>query len=486
MKAYSYILILMTSLWAGASILLAQTDTLSSVSNQPTLSDAESSGNPVYVIPIQGQIENGLVYVIRRGLKEAAARNAQAIIFDMDTPGGAVNSTEEICKMLKSTDIPLMTYVEGNAISAGAIIALTTHQIYMTSGSKIGDAMPIAMGQQLGEAEREKIESYVDGLMRSNCEFSGRNTDLGTAMVRRNFEFTIGDEMISPEGELLTLTDQEAARTYGDPPAPLLSEGTVEDFSDMMTRANLSGAEIVRMEVTGLEKLARFIAAMAPILMMVGMAGIYLEIQSPGIGLPAIVAGMCLGLFFFGHHIAGLAGMEEVLLFGLGVVLLLVEFFVLPGFGIAGFLGLGLILTSFLTSMFEQLPGEPILPTWETLQMPIMNISISLGASTLLIMLIMRYLPGRGPFRGLVLSTILNQPDPDPAVLSSYTSPVSAGEHGETSTDLHPAGTAMFGEHRLDVVTRGEYIEKNRPIIVAEVHGGRIVVEERSNEELTE
>lgn len=442
----------------------------------------EKPDGPVYVLPIEGQIENALIYVVRRGLQEADARNAAALVIKMHTPGGAVNSTEEICRLLRGSQIPLYTLVDGNGISAGAIIALTTPTIYMTPGSKIGDAMPIAMGQQLGEAEREKVESYVDGLMRSNTEFSGRDSGLGTAMVRRNFEYKIGDEIISPEGQLLTLTNGEAERLVGDPPRPLLSKGTVEDLNEMLEREGLANREMIELVPTGLEKVARFIAALAPLLMMIGLAMIYLEFQTPGFGIPALTAAFCLFLFFFGHHIAGLSGSEDVLIFLIGICLILVELFVIPGFGVVGVIGGGLIVVSLLSAMVERMPGQPVLPSWELLQGPVANLSMALGATAVLITLMVRYLPGHGPFRQLVLGTTLARTPETPAG-GAFAVGVRVGDCGRASTDLHPGGSARFAERKLDVVTRGEYIAAGQPVCVAELHGSRVVVEKAPTEE---
>ena len=444
--------------------------------NMPTRAEEVAEAGPVYVIPIEGQIENALIYVIRRGLKEAHASDASAIVLKMHTPGGAVASTEVICDLLKSTDIPVYTLIDGNGISAGAIIALTTKTIYMTPGSKVGDAMPIVMGKTLGDNEREKVESYVDGLVRSNAEFSKRNKELGTAMVRRNFEFKIGERVISPEGQILTLTNLEAEELFGDPATPLLSKGTVEDLSEMLAREGLSEATIVRMEITNLEAVARFIAALAPLLMTIGLAAIYLEVQSPGVGLPAILAAICLALFFFGHHIAGLAGMEEMLILALGITLILIEVLVLPGFGLAGALGIGLILISLLTSMLEQMPGQPIMPDWATLHGPVVNLMTSLGASSLLILLIVQFLPGRGPFRRLILFTALPSGTSLDVEESPYAHVARLGERGQALTDLHPGGGARFGQRKLDVISRGEYIEEGTDVEIVELHGTRMVV----------
>ncbi|NKB24699.1 MAG: hypothetical protein GKR87_10070 [Kiritimatiellae bacterium] len=441
-----------------------------------THTHAEGAQETVYVIPIRGQIESALTYVIRRGVQEATKEKAKGLIFIMDTPGGRVDSTEDICYILKNIEIPTYTFVEKNAISAGAIIALTTKQIYMAPGSKIGDAMPIVMGKSLEEAEREKAESYVASLMRSNAEHAGHNKDLALAMVRRNFEFKIGDEIISPEGEILTLTNLEAEKMVGaaDDRKPLLSSGTVKDLDALLAAISLPDATVKELKVSSLEELARIIASLAPILMMIGMAAIYMELKTPGLGLPGMVAALCFVLFFFGHHLAGLAGMEEILIFILGVGLLGFEIFALPGFGIAGVLGITIMLFGLFISMFEQLPLEPTLPTWPKVEVPFLKLSLSVILSGIAMGLIGKILPSNPLFNRLILSSAAKRED-GYQPLDEDTSKL-IGLTGKTHSPLHPAGSAMVGDRKLDVVTQGEFLEVNTDIHIIETYGNRIIV----------
>jgi membrane-bound serine protease (ClpP class) len=150
-------------------------------------------------MPIKEMIEPSLIYILGRGINEAEELGADAVVFVMDTPGGRVDTTEEIIRLIEKIKVPTYTFVEHNAISAGAIIALSTDYIYMAPGSKIGDAMPIIASpqggmQSLGDAEREKIESYVDSLIRGIAQRKGRPEDLASAMVRRSVEYKIGDD----------------------------------------------------------------------------------------------------------------------------------------------------------------------------------------------------------------------------------------------------------------------------------------------------
>ncbi len=433
----------------------------------------------IYVLPIRGPIEPALLYVVRRGLAEAQAMGADAILFPMDTPGGAVNVTEEIIDLIARMEMPTYTFVENNAISAGAIIALATDYIYMAPGSKIGDAMPILMApgggvQPLPDAEREKIMSYVDSLVRGIAQRKGRDERLASAMVRPETEYELDGEIISAEGQLLTLTNSEAERRFGDPPQPLLSEGTVEDFEALLDVLGFRDAQRVDLEVTLAERVARFLQVIGPLLMLVGFLGIYLEFQSPGIGVPGTVGAVCLLLFFAGHHIAGLAGNEDILLFIIGIALILVELLVLPGFGVIGITGLALVLWGILNAMIHRLPGDPWWPSLPELQLPLLKLSFAIVGAAIGGTILGRYLPGTTLFHRLVLDNATSR---QAGYAASKDTSSWVGKTGVTLSPLYPAGSALIEDQRLDVITRGDYIEADQAVRVVETHGNRIIVE---------
>lgn len=427
----------------------------------------------VYQIPIEDQIEPALLYVIRRGVTEATQAKADAIIFTMNTPGGRVDITRDILEIIREIDVPVYTFVVRDAYSAGAIIALATPKIYMAPGSVIGAATPIMMGptggvQDLNEDVGEKMKSGVAAMVRAAAEQGGHSTELAEAMVRREMEYKIGTNIVSKAGELLTLTASEAEG--------ILSEGTVEDIDALLEAIGLSGAEIKKLEVTPSEKLARVIAAIAPILLMIGLGGIYLEIKTPGFGLPGIGGAAALVLFFFGHHIAGLAGMEDVVIFIIGFTLLFVEVFITPGFGILGIGGIMLILVSLLNAMSWQLPGE-IIPSFSgggaTLQHAISNLALGMIGTVVLGVVAGHYLPKSRIVRPLVLS---QSTDKESGFTAAQDQSELLGKTGTAEMNLHPAGRAILDEQRINVITRGEFIEKGSDIKVIETHGSHIVV----------
>lgn len=427
----------------------------------------------VFQIPIEDQIEPALLYVIRRGVKAASAADADAIVFSMNTPGGRVDITREILDIIREIDVPVYTFVEQDAYSAGAIIALAT-TIYMAPGSVIGAATPMMMGptggpQDLNEDVSEKMKSAVAAMVRTAAEQGGHDPELAEAMVRRDAEYKIGTNVISKAGELLTLTYSEAEG--------VLSEGTVSSVDEMLDRAGLSGAEIRKLEVTPAEKLARVIAALAPILLMVGLGGIYLEIKTPGFGLPGIAGATALALFFFGHHIAGLAGMEDVVLFMIGFALLFAEVFITPGFGLLGISGIILLLVSLLNAMSWKVPGE-LLPAVSgdgaTIERAVLNLALGMAGAAVAAIAAGRFLPKSRALRPLVLEQSTNREN---GFTSSREHSELIGKTGTAEMNLHPSGRAVFDGERLNVISRGEFIEKGAAVKISDVHGSRIVVE---------
>jgi len=469
--------VLRTAVFAGAIIGMiqfapAQTNLPQEVPPGP---DAKNPGT-VYVISIDGPIESALHYILRRGVSEAENTGAKAIVFKMDTPGGTLEAARKIVNLVENISVPTYTFVEEEAFSAGAIIAMATKHIWMAPGSVIGDAMPImaGSGEDMPENLQEKMVSATSALMRSSAEQGGHDPQLAEAMVRREIEFKIGDEIIAAEGVLLTLTDREAARIIGDATEPLLSAGTAKDVENMLGQVGLSDAEVIYLEVSGVEQIARFIKAISPALMMLGLLGIYAEIKTPGIGITGIGGAICLAIFFWGHHIAGLAGAEELLIIVIGIAFLAAEIFVIPGFGVAGMLGLLMVFTGLLTSMVEHYPGGPLMVEWPDLERPFAILSSSVVGATVGAIVLTRFLPQSRLFKPLRLETAMTTSTG--YVASSSTKDI-VGLRGKTVSALRPAGSARFGNRKIDVISCGQFVDAGQDVRVVESHGNRVLVE---------
>ncbi|MGI6086657.1 MAG: NfeD family protein [Kiritimatiellia bacterium] len=452
------------------------TDTTAAASVHPPI----ASNGPTFIIPIEGPIEKALLYVIRRGLAQAAERQAGAVVFVIDTPGGQLDATEEIIRLLLQTRVPTYTLVQSRALSAGAIIAMATDRIYMTPGSIIGDALPIMITpfggvQELPEAVQEKAVSGVAAIIRSAAQQKGHDPQLAEAMVRRELEYTSGGIVISPAGQLLTLTATEAARPVGPDGQPLLSQGTVADLAELLQREGRDAKNTVTLVVTAAEKIARLIESFSVILLALGILGLYIEFKTPGFGLPGIGGIICLMLFFWGHHIAGLAGMGEIIIFIIGIILLAIEIFVTPGFGILGISGLLIILFALFSAM------APSLPNWQwqtftdgTLRIPLLKVAGAVVLGGVAAWIAGTRLPRSSVFKHIILQASHERQH---GFSAGPETNQWLNQSGQALTDLRPAGIGLFDGQRLDIVTRGEYLPAGTPIKVVETHGARIIVE---------
>ncbi len=438
------------------------------------LSRSARTAEPVYVISIEGEIEKGLVWVIRRGLREAEESGAGAIILHMDTNGGRADATQEIMELLNRTDIPTYTYVDTKAFSAGAYIAVATDHIYMAPASMIGAATPIAaspLGGAAGmdEATAEKMTSAFRAMIAATAEQHGHPVEVVEAMVDRDVEIP----GIIEEGKLLTLTGKKAESGEVG-----LSEGIAESLDILIEELELERSPLQTLKITPSEQLARFITGsmVTVLLLMGGLAGIYFEIRSPGFGLPGILGISCLALFFFGHYIAGLAGYEELLLFIVGAVLLFIEIFITPGFGLLGGAGILCLAVSLITAMARGplfTPPEGFNPDYGQ---ALMNFGWSLLGLVVIIALTYRFVFVKSsPFYGKFVLTSEEKREEGYDGSSEKLSGLM-GKRGAAITRLRPAGKARIDGRPIDVVSRGAYLDPETPVEVIEVRGNRVVV----------
>jgi membrane-bound serine protease (ClpP class) len=431
----------------------------------------------VVVIPLRGEVAPSLALFLRRAEKEAERNGASAIILDMDTYGGRLDSAEKITGILNHATIPTYTYINSDAGSAGALIALATKHIYMAPVSAIGAAAPIlSTGEDLPPTQKDKTVSFWSALVRSNALRNGHNPDIGEAFMNKDKEVKIGDRVLHPKGSLLTLNAQEATEIING--KPVLAEGIADSIAELARKAGLKG-RIVQFEPSGFEQLAFWLTSLAPLLLLGGILGAYIEFKIPGFGLAGIISIVCFALFFLGHYFAGLAGWEVVALFVLGVVFVLVEVLL---FGhssiIVGVLGVFFIFASLLWAMIDRYPGQKFLPTGQMLKIPLLNMFLTFLSAAILIALLARFLPQTGIYRRFILSTT-NPPGPSlVGVPRSFATalPLAPGMQGRALTILRPSGKAEFENHVVDVVTEGEFVAPETPVAIVSTDGMRVVV----------
>ncbi|MFL6541697.1 MAG: NfeD family protein, partial [Chthoniobacterales bacterium] len=341
----------------------------------------------------------------------------------------------------------------------------------------VGAAAPImSNGEDLPRTAREKTISYWSALIRGSATRNGHNPDVGEAFMNKDHEVKIGDRVVHAKGTLLTLNAQEASERFDN--KPLFAEGDADSIDDVIKKANLKG-ERATISPTGFERLAFWITALAPLLLLGGILGAYLEFKMPGVSLPGIIAAICFALFFLGHYLAGLAGWEVVALFILGMLLVLIEIlFFAHSTIVVGVVGVFLMLGSLLWAMIDRYPGQTFFPSGEMLRVPVLNLLIALVAAIAAIALLARYLPRTSVYQRFALSAAApSGPSLTGARREFATSThLAPGAEGKAVTMLRPSGKARFGDHVLDVVTEGDFIAAETAVAVVATDGMRVVV----------
>jgi membrane-bound serine protease (ClpP class) len=410
----------------------------------------------VYRVPVNGVVELGMAPFIERSLEEAAAQKMVAVVLDMDTPGGRVDAAERIADAISDSEVPVYTLVNRRAFSAGALIALATDRVYMRPGSVMGAATPV---DGSGATAPEKIVSAMRSEMRALAEARGLDPAIAEAMVDPDVEI----EGIDAAGKLLTLTTEEAVRVgYAV---------EVEDLPQLLAQLGEDDANVVTSEQNWAEGVVRFFSnpVVAPFLLTLGFIGLITEIKTAGFGLAGAAGLLALALFFGSHLIVGLAGLEDLIVFGVGLVLLGVEIFLVPGFGILGGLGVVGLVAGVYMSLMGSLPTSADF----TRAGMVLTTTVLLIAVTAWAMI--RSLPRSSRFSksGIILSHRL-----DRAIGYESAEPRRdlIGIVGKAITDLRPSGTGLFGDERIDVVSEAEWITEGTPIRIISAEGYRHVV----------
>ena len=430
----------------------------------------------VVVIPLKGAVSQAQFFFLRRVLKAGEAANASAFILDMDTPGGELGAAVEILQALMKVEAPTFTYVDPNAGSAGALIALGTKQIWMAPVSAIGAAAPVmGTGGEIPETLAAKVVSYYSGYFRSAAENNGHNPEIAEAFINKEKEVKVGNKVINEKGELLTMSAQEATEKVGG--QPILARGIAESVADLVRDAGLKGP-VVEAEPSGFEKAALLITMLAPLFLLGGIIGTYIEFKSPGFGVAGFIAGVCFLLFFAGHYVAGLTGLEVAAVFVLGLLLVLIELIFIPGIVVLALLGTALMLGSLLWAMVDYYPGTPEWPSLDMFLLPLANLGIALALSAVLAVLLAQFFPKLPGLRRLVLTASQAGGDAlEPGRSLSERVSVRAGDRGKALSLLRPVGRAEFGGDTFDARSEGEFIPPGTAVKVLRVEGSEVVVE---------
>ena len=426
----------------------------------------------VYRVPINGTIDLGLPPFIKRTLEEAKTKNASAVIFDINTFGGRVDAATQIKDAILASDIETIAFINRRAISAGALISLSCEKIFMTGGALIGAATAVDMSGKKGS---EKVISFMREEMASTAEKRGRNKEIARGMVDEDLSFTHlvidGDSMLvndiegRKEGKLISLTTDQALKYQ-------IADGTYETVSSIIDSLGYGSIELIETSENWSEKIVRFLTdpVVASLLTTFGFLGILFELQSPGWGIPGFVGLTCLILSLSASYIAELATMSDLIFTMAGLALIFLEMLVIPGFGVIGIGGIGLVLYGMYLLLLPDVPvGD------EIVGQAMDGFLIGLLGAIVGLFLLLKIMIKSKFWEQL---TAPSSQEKNKGYSNSQGWETLKGHSGITDTDLHPSGWIIINDKRIFVVSEGGYIEKGKKIEVLSVEGNRVTVRE--------
>ncbi len=463
-------------------------DSTSGVSFFGKKMDGDYSGK-ILVVPVgmDDLMVTARFEFMKRVLKKARIDGAEALIFDMNTPGGRVWETGELMmRELQEADFPTYTFVNTYAESGGCLVAIATDHIYMKPAALIGSALVVTSAGDLEGNMKQKVNEMLRDLVRGVAKLKGHDPDVAEAFVTTETKVVKDGIVISEMGKVLHLSTEEATMMVDG--KPLLAKGVVDSIEEIIEREGLKG-EVLNVKPLGLERFAHLIQRFSFLLIILGLAGAYMELNAPGFGVPGVTSLLAFGLFFFGNNLAGnMAGYELAVLLVLGLVLIGVEVFILPGTLLPGLAGGILVFSSLVLAMVDRFDFQfhwqdaPEAPSLVDLfSGPMMTLLSGLVGAMILGALLMRYIPTTRRLGGMILveslpaGGALNESEEGLRTASGQSTYM--GRKGVVSADLRPAGKGVFEGQLWDIVADGEFIEEGTQVKVIKHEGSRIVVE---------
>ncbi len=495
-------------------VALVSLSCLAAEVNEPNNIPKKKDANAV-IITCKGMIDDGLYKSIVRRSEQAIEKGAEFLIFEIGTYGGRLDAADNISKYFineLSDQVEVIAYVQTEAISAGALISVSCEEIIMRENTTIGDCAPIIMGSKLEGVEREKAESFTRGLFERAAEANGYPKVLLRAMVSMQIEvFRVknlqteeyeffekenlpGDansyaldnkELIDKDDEILILTASDALK-YD------LASKIVQNRDEALSYLEEKYEVIIDRPAEVLnpnwsEQMVRRLnsPAVVSILVMLALLGVYIELSTPGLGLPGLVAVICFVILVGSKYLIGLANWLEIAMFVTGILLILIEIFVIPGFGIAGITGILLILIGLMGMLIKNPPTKfpwPETPLdWQLFTEGVVGISAGFAMSIVLAWLSARFLPKFKFLSGLTLIPAQAKTGYEYEVSETHSPEeeerhIKIGDTGVVTTGLRPAGKAIFNDKIVDVVAQGQFIKKDEKVKIITIRGNRVIV----------
>jgi len=460
---------------------ISNNDTILFVNDTTILDDKHNDTLLVYKFNIKEQIAPAVWRQTKIVFEEAEAIGADLIIIHMNTYGGTVVDADSIRTKILNSKIPVWTFIDNNAASAGALISIAGDSIYMRPGANIGAATVV---NQTGEEAPDKFQSYFRSIMRATAEshgadtiISGRDTIIKWFRDPRIAEAMVDQDVyiagIVDTGKVLTFTAREAMK-FG------FCEGIVTDIDDLLEKANIKNYVIKEYKPTRIDRIIGFLInpIVSGLLIMAILGGIYFEMQSPGIGFPLIIAILAAIGYFAPLYIEGLAENWEIIVFIVGLILIALEVFVIPGFGVAGALGITLAMVGLTLSLvgnvklnFDNVDGHSIVIAMLTVSVSIfMGLLLSIWGSRKL------FTVSSGPLHNLALNSVQNTAEGYVSVDMAHQKEM-IGKTGTSHTVLRPSGKVEIDGKVWDAKSVDGFIDKDEKILVTHQESGQLYVE---------
>jgi membrane-bound serine protease (ClpP class) len=432
----------------------------------------------IYSFSINREIGPAMWRTTQKGFEEAMQHKADLIIIHMNTYGGAVDAADSIRTKILNSPIPVYVFIDNNAASAGALISIAADRIYMRDGANIGAASVV---NETGEVLPDKYQSFMRSMMRSTAESHGKDTIINgnDTIYKWRRDPKIAEAMVDPRtfipgvndsGKVLSFTTEEAIKND-------YCEGKAQKLTEVIELAGIKEYELKEHTLTSLDKVINFLInpVIQGLLIMLIIGGIYFELQTPGIGFPLAAAAAGAVLYFAPLYLEGLAANWEIILFIVGLILIAVEIFAIPGFGVTGITGIALVITGLTLSMidsvvFELDLGRAIMAIFKALSI----VMISITAALLLSLYFTKTVIGNSRIMGLSLKAEQRSSD---GYISFDNKTNLIGTYGIAVTMLRPSGKVEIEGDIYDSISEAGYINQGEKVIVLRCETGQLYVE---------
>ncbi len=415
----------------------------------------------VMVMKIDKEINPSMNRYTKLALEHANDIGADIVIIEMNTYGGTLKDADDIRTRILEFKKPIWVFINKNAASAGALISIACDSIYMASGASIGAATVVV---QTGEAAPDKYQSYMRSMMRSTAEANGRNPHIAEAMVDQRIKI----DSITQAGQVITFSTSEAIKNG-------YCEGKVGSIEEILQKNNIKNYKIEYFKLSPAEDIIRVFMnpIISGILILIILGGIYFELQTPGVGFPLIASITAAALYFIPYYLNGLAANWEIALFFIGLTLLALEFFVIPGFGVAGISGIILTLGSLILVMLDNNFFDFSFVRTKDIFTAVTTIMAGFTATLFLMFFGGLQLTRSRAFRKI---TLFDTQERSKGYVTKFRDETMIGKTGTAYSVLRPAGKVMINGIIYDAYTRGEYIKKDEKVIVISEEGTTLKV----------